>query len=175
MALVGSDYLLRLAAIAVSFVGFASVIVALRQSLGSQLSPIHMHLVRFFIEGGLSVAAFSLLPGALSYTSLPDLASWRLSSVVAAVVYSGYFFILFRRRRRLAPHRLQFRTVLAFPISSIGALGLWTNAIAPGFQPGPALYVLALTWLLMVGGWLYIQNLDIFFGPLAPEPSPVSA
>ena len=37
MTLTGSDYLLGLSALAVSFVGFSAVIVALRRALGAEL------------------------------------------------------------------------------------------------------------------------------------------
>lgn len=52
MRLTGSDYLLRLSARAVSFVRVSAIVVALRQALGVELSDLHLHFVRLFIEGG---------------------------------------------------------------------------------------------------------------------------
>ena len=46
-----SDYLLRLAALSLSFVGFSAVVVTLRGALGGELSDRHLRLVRLYIEG----------------------------------------------------------------------------------------------------------------------------
>jgi hypothetical protein len=168
MTLVGSDYLLRLSGLAVSFVGFSGVIVALRRALGVELGSIHTYLVRFLIEGGLAVAAFGLLPAALSFTGLPDSTIWRLSSATAAFVFSGYLILVFRRRLRETPRIsiLRPEPIVAVPVSVVAVVGFWVNAIGIGFQPGAALYALALTAFFLVGGWIFIQNLDRFFGKL---------
>ena len=50
-----SDYLLRLATLSLSFVGFAAVVVSIRGALGGELSDRHLRLVRLYIEGGLLV------------------------------------------------------------------------------------------------------------------------
>ena len=43
-----SDYLLRLATLSLSFVGFSAVVVTLRGALGGELSERHLRLVRRF-------------------------------------------------------------------------------------------------------------------------------
>lgn len=88
---VAFDYLIRLSTIAVAFVGWSAIVVTLRRALGAELGALHMYFVRFFIEGGLAVAAFGLFPAALSLSSLGDSTIWRLSSAAAAVVFSVYF------------------------------------------------------------------------------------
>ena len=62
MELPGSNYLLALATIAISFVSFSTIVVVFRQSLGAGLSEFHILLVRFFIESGLIAVFFSLVP-----------------------------------------------------------------------------------------------------------------
>ena len=163
MKLTGSDYLLRLSLLAVSFVGWSAIVVTLRRALGAELSALHMCFVRFFIEGGLAVAAFGLLPGALSFTGLADSTIWRLSSAAAAFMFSVFLTFLFRRRRRVTPGQIQLQTSVAFAASIMAALALWVNTVGVGFQPSAAAYALALTWLLVVGGWVFVQNLGLFF------------
>jgi hypothetical protein len=123
-----------------------------------------MYFVRFFIEGGLAVAAFGLLPGALSFTGLADSTIWRLSSAAAAFLFSVYLIFLFRRRRRVTPGPIQLQTSVAFATSVMAVLALWGNTVGVGFLPSAAAYTLALTWLLVVGGWVFVQNLMLFFG-----------
>ena len=164
MTLTGSDYLLRLSALAVSFVGFSAIVVALRRALGAELSDLHMHFVRLFIEGGFAVAALGLLPSALSFTGLDDLTIWRFSSAAAALIFSVYFIFLFRRRSRVTSGPIPFRSKIHYVISAIATLALWLNTIGFLFQPSAAAYVLSLTWFLVLGGWVFLQNLELFFG-----------
>ena len=164
MTLAGSDYLLRLSALAVSFVGFSAVIVALRRALGAELSDLHMHFVRLFIEGGFAVAALGLLPAALSFTGLGDLAIWRLSSATAALSLTVYFIFLFRRTRRITAGRVPFGSRILYLISALATLALWLNAVGILFPSSTSVYALALTWFLVLGGWVFLQNLELFLG-----------
>jgi len=122
-----------------------------------------MHFVSLFIEGGLAVAAFGLLPVALSFTGLADSTIWRLSSAAAAVIFSGYLIVLFRRRRRVAPGPVPLRTSVDYVMYIMAALVLWVNTVGFRFQPSAAPYALALTWFLVMGAWVFVQNRDLFF------------
>lgn len=56
------DYLLRLAALSIAFVGFATIVVTLRRALEGRLFPFHILLVRIYTETGLIVAVGAVLP-----------------------------------------------------------------------------------------------------------------
>jgi hypothetical protein len=172
MTLAGTDYLLRLSTIAVAFVGWSAIVVTLRRALGAELGALHMYFVRFFIEGGLAVAAFGLLPGALSLTDLSHTTIWRLSSIAAAATFTVYLVFLFRRRRRVTVGSLPLRSKVVFATSTLATLALWVNVVGFDGTPGAAAYALALTWLLAVGGWVFVQNLELFFGSTADATSP---
>lgn len=170
----GFDYLLRLSTIAVAFVGWSAIVVTLRRALGAELAALHMYFVRFFIEGGLAVAAFGLLPAALSLTHLTHTTIWRLSSTGAAILFSAYLGFLLRRRRRVTPGPLPVRTVVAFATSVAAVIALWVNVVGVHFESSAAAYCLALTWLLVVGGWVFVDNLELFFGYNAATSSSAS-
>ena len=78
------DYLLRLATLSLSFVGFSAVVVTLRGALGGELSQRHLRLVRLYIEGGFLVTALALLPTLLNVLRIPDTMTWSISSAAAA-------------------------------------------------------------------------------------------
>ena len=162
MTLAGTDYLLRLAGLSVTFVGFSAVVVTLRRALDAQISELHVYFIRFFIEGGLLTAALSVLPAALSFTGLPDAMIWRLSSAGAAILFTVYFVFLYRRRRRVTGGSFPRSTGIDFVVSAIATLALWANAIGIGFRPNAAPYALAMTWFLVLGGWVFAQNLVFF-------------
>ena len=156
------DYVIRLSTIAVLFVGWSAIVVTLRRALDAELDALHMYFVRFFIEGGLAVAAFALVPPALSTTDLADSTVWRLSSAAAAVTFSVYFVFLFRRRRRVTPGPLPVRTLISFVASVAATLALWVNVLGLGFQPDGGVFAVALTALLLVGGTVFVENLELF-------------
>ena len=66
----------RLAALALSFVGFSAIVVTLRGALGGKLSDRHLRLVRLYIEGGLVVTALGLVPALLNLLQIPGAATW---------------------------------------------------------------------------------------------------
>jgi hypothetical protein len=172
MMLNGCDYLLRLSILAVSFVGWSAIVVTLRRALGAELSALHMYFVRFFIEAGLAVAAFGLMPGALSLTGLADTTIWRLSSAAAALMFSAYPVSLYRRRRHVMPGPMQPHARVAYACTIMAALALWVNTVGLGFRPNVAAYALPLTWLLVLGGWVFVRNLVLFFNETPAQVSP---
>src|SRR5215470_7266577 len=66
-----SDYLMRLAGLSLSFVGFSAVVVTLRGALGGKVSDRHLRLVRLYIEGGFLVTALALVPTLLNLLHAP--------------------------------------------------------------------------------------------------------
>ena len=94
-----SDYLFRLAALSLSFVGFSAVVVTLRGALGGELSDRHLRLVRLYIEGGLLVTALALVPTLLNLVHVPDAVIWPLSSAAAGSIFTFVLLIQFRRRQ----------------------------------------------------------------------------
>lgn len=162
MTLAATDYLLRLSGLAVTFVGFSAVVVTLRRALEAQISELHVYFIRLFIEGGLLVAVVGLLPAAFSFIGLTESMLWRLASAVAALLFTIYLFFLFRRRRRVSGGSVPATALFDFVISVIATLALWVNAIGIGFQPNGGPYALAVTWFLVLGGWVFAQNLRFF-------------
>jgi hypothetical protein len=162
MALVGSDYLFNLALIAVSFVGFSMVVIALRQTSGAELSEFHMHFVRLFIEAGFAVAAFSLVPAALSTTGLSASAVWQLSSAAAAISWSWYHIQSVRRRRRVSSEPIPWPMKVNMVFNALALLLLWENAAGFPFRASAAPYLLALTCFLGLDGAIFLQNLEVF-------------
>jgi hypothetical protein len=55
--------------------------------------------------------------------------------------------------------------VIAFATSIAATPALCVNTVGfVHFEPSPTAYVLSLTWLLAVGGWVFVENLELFFG-----------
>jgi hypothetical protein len=156
-----SDFLLRLAALSLSFVGFSAVVVTLRGALGGELSNRHLRLVRLYIEGGLLVTVLGLVPTLLNLLHVPESATWRVASAAAALIFTFVLLVQFRRRRAVE-NRFPPWVVIIFAISILLVLGLWLNVAGIFFRPGVGPYALALTWALGVFGFTFVRTIEIF-------------
>jgi hypothetical protein len=157
-----SDYLLRLAALSLSFVGFSAVVVTLRGALGGELSDRHLRLVRLYIEGGLLVTALALVPTLLNLLHIPDTITWLLSSAAAASIFSFVLLLQFRRRRLVEPGPFPVWVVVIYIVSIIAVTGLWLNVIGTLFSPNYGPYAVTLTWALCVFGFIFVRTIELF-------------
>jgi hypothetical protein len=157
-----SDYLLRLAGLSLSFVGFSSVVVTLRGALGGELSDRHLRFVRLYIEGGLLVTALGLVPTLLALLHVPDTVTWPLSSALAGAIFSIVLLVQFRRRRAIEPGRFPAWVVIVYSVSTIAVAGLWLNVSGFPFSPNAGPYAVALTWALCVFGFIFVRTIDVF-------------
>jgi len=169
MELPGASYLYTMASLALAFVAFSTIVVVLRQMLGAEMSAFQILLVRLFIESGMAVTAFALLPPLLWFFNFTEAMIWRVSSVAAAIYLIIYLVMYVRRRRRLLRAPLPIRIYVNYFISFITITGLWLNVLGKPYEPSIGPYVLALTWSLFMPGLVFLQTLDIFFeGPTMP-------
>jgi len=157
-----SDYLLRLAGLSLSFVGFSAVVVTLRGALGGKLSDRHLRLVRLYIEGGLLVTALALVPTLLNLVHVPHSAIWPLSSAVAGSIFAFVLVIQFRRRRAIEPGRFPQWVVLTYVLSIAAVAGLWLNVAGFPFPPSVGPYAVVLTWALCVFGFIFVRTIELF-------------
>ncbi len=86
MDLPASNYLLAVAAIAITFVSVSTVAFIFRQALGPGLSEVENQLIRAFIRTGLGATMFALLPPLLGLLGVEASLIWRLSSLLFALV-----------------------------------------------------------------------------------------
>jgi hypothetical protein len=180
MELPGSAYLYTLATISVTFVGFSALVIILRQTLGGEMSKLDILITRIFIQLGFIVAASSLLPPLLALFEWPPAAIWRTASFIASVP-SFLFAVTYPSRRRAAsgaPTPFLVRIDVLILLTS--ALVLMCNAAALGFGPSVGPFAAALTGILFLSGFAYLQALNILLRPhisrlsKGQEPTPAA-
>jgi hypothetical protein len=165
MAISASTYLFALATISVTFVGFSALVIILRQTIGGEMSRLDILITRIFIQLGFIVAAGAVLPPLLMLFSLPPSLTWRISSIAAAVP-SLLFAVTYPSRRHAASG---VRTPIVIWIDVLillaAALILIWNAVGVGFEPSAGPFAAALTAILFLSGWAYLQALNILLRP----------
>jgi len=157
-----SDYLMRLASLSLSFVGFSAVVVTLRGALGGELSDRHLRLVRLYIEGGLLVTALALVPTLLNLLHIPDAVTWPVSSAAAASIFTVLLLIQFRRRRAVEPGQFPPWVVIVYAVSTVAVAGLWFNVAGTPFSPNVGPYAVVLTWALCIFGFIFVRTIELF-------------
>jgi lipid-A-disaccharide synthase-like uncharacterized protein len=157
-----SDYLIRLASLSLSFVGFSSVVVTLRGALGGALSERHVRLVRLYIEGGFLVTALALVPTMLDLLGVAPAVTWPLSSAIAALIFTFVLVTQFRRRRAIEPGPFPLWVIVVYGISVVAVLRLWLNVVGWPQPSGVGAYAVVLTWALGLFGFIFVRTIELF-------------
>lgn len=157
-----SDYLLRLASLSLSFVGFSAVVVTLRGALRGELADRHLRLVRLYIEGGFLVTTLALLPTVLNLLRVPDAITWPLSSAIAASILTFVLVIQFRRRRTVEPGPFPPWVITIYGVAIVVVAGLWFNVAGFPFPSSVGPYAVALTCALCIFGFIFVRTIELF-------------
>jgi hypothetical protein len=161
MELPGATYLYTLATLAVSFVGFSALVMILRQTFGGEVSKLDTLITRIFIQLGFIVAGGALLPSLLSLFQLPHDLIWRLSSVATAT--PAFLFAVTYQARRRAASGVGTPIVVWIDVLvlALAAVVLIANAVGLGFPPAVGPFAGALTAILFLSFWAYLQALKM--------------
>jgi hypothetical protein len=158
MELPGSGYLYTLAMLAISYVGFTSIVLILRQSAGSKFLPIDAVVARLFMVWGFTVTYGAVMPVALAAYELKPAAAWQISSVVSGIfvlLANGSYPFL---RRRATGERTPLHVRLHVAAALLTGLILVLNALSPFPRASAAIYVSALTIYLMQASFAFVQH-----------------
>jgi hypothetical protein len=160
MELPGTAYLYTLATVAITFVGFSTLFILIRQALGKTMSAFDILLTKNFLQLGFMVAFGSLLAPLLSLLQVGDIAVWRIASAIAAM--PAFVFTLTYPRRRAAAVRTPVPKEVWFDVSAVFVAGviLLANAVGWPWIPGVGLYAAGLTIILSISFLAFLHALD---------------
>src|SRR5215469_778367 len=159
MDLPGATYLFTLAALSVTFVGFSALVIVFRQTMGGDMSRVEILITRIFIQLGFMVTASAMLPPLLALFDLQHAPIWRIASLTAAIP-SFVFAVTYPARRRAASGvatPLLIWLDIAVMLVAVAVL-VW-NCVGIGITPGPGPFAAALTIILFLSGFAYLQAL----------------
>jgi hypothetical protein len=157
-----SEYLLCLAALSLSFVGFSAIVVTLRGALGGEFSARHIRLVCLYIEGGLLVTALALTPTLLNLLQIRDTIIWRLCSAAAATIFAVFLLVQSRRRRAVETGGFPPWVIGINAVSIVAIAGLLLNVAGIPLAPSVGPYAVVLTWALCIFGFIFVRTIELF-------------
>ena len=144
----------------VTFVGFSSLVIVLRQTAGGEMSKLDILITRTFIQLGFLVAGGALLPALLTLFHLGELVTWRLASAVTAVPVLAFAITYPLRRKFASGERTPPMVWIDSLIILSFALLLGCNALGVVIASGPGPYTAALTGVLFGSAWAYLQAVN---------------
>ena len=151
-----TSYLYTMAILGMSFMGFAAVVMLLRQTLGSHLRAFDTLFARVYMEFGLIATIGAMLPSLLMFWELPPAAVWRVSSSLLGISLL-VFTVTYPARRRAASREPTPRYVRA-NLSILLMISLTFLLAATGVlhERSGRIFLTALTAFLTfaVGTWL---------------------
>jgi len=166
----GSTYLYALAFVAAIFVGFSSVVVVLRQTIGTTLSRFQVLLARTDIELGFIVVALSFLPMLLSLFNQPHSLVLQVSSGIAALVLTLWLAFFAYRYRKATSAPLTASTWLHLALAVTVVIVLAVNASGYVTEPQVGLYALALSYVLAEAVDTFLHSTNVMLRQSKDEP-----
>jgi hypothetical protein len=161
MELPGSGYLYALATVSITFVGFSSLLIFFRQTIGTGVTKYDAYFTLSFIQPGFIVTAGALLPPLLALCDLAPDAVWRSASALTAIPIFLFTVTVPARRHAAVNEPLPIYVLTLLVLQALGGLVLVANAIGRPFAPAPGTYAAVMTWLLFTTGIAYLRALGI--------------
>ena len=160
MELSGSGYLYTIAALAMTFVGFTSIVLVLRHDMkASPITALHSH---GYMEHGFSAAFFAMLAPLLATFGLSVPVVWRSTSLIIAIVIIGHFWFTVHRFLRTAG-RLPLRFRINYAIQAIIVVALLANTVGWPFDPQLGPVAAATTFRHFIGAEIFMLTFEEFF------------
>jgi len=157
-----ATYLLTLAAISITFAGFAALTVILRQMAGGRLTDFDILFVGNVLIGGFMVAGCALLPPLLMLFKLADPTIWRASSLVTAVVQGIFLVARLRARQSVTSLPISMWSLVNYAGQWLTTLFLFLVAMRVFLEPDAATFAAGLTAFVLLGFVAYLIALETF-------------
>ena len=120
MVVAGADLLYVLATLAVTFAGFAVLLLAIRQTAGAPLSPLDHFLARTVVGHFFWIAAGALFPPAIGLFAFATPWVWKASALLFGLPM--LYVLLTYQRRRIAATGKAAPPVILWLFSGAGSV-----------------------------------------------------
>ena len=159
MEIPGSSYLYTLALLAITYGGFAALVMLFGEKLPGEWVNYDAFVIRGVVQKAFIVAACSMLPPLLAYCDLSHPTIWRLSSLVAGVLQALYLVTWLSRRRAMKGIPTSKWLALNLILQLLLAAFLTVGATGKAFEPGPGPYLIGVTLMLVLSCIAYQEAL----------------
>jgi hypothetical protein len=157
----GAVLLYTLAGLMVTFAGFSTLLLVIRQAAGSRLSVLDRYLAKTVLTNSLVLTAAALLPPLLALYGIAEAAIWKIAAVCFAAVMLA-LLLSFPHRRRKAVGKGPPPMVLAiFVLLGSAVIVAMLVSILAGCQHPAAAYITALIVNFFALGYGFVTAMDV--------------
>lgn len=164
MEVQGTGTLFTLAEIMVTFAGFSTLLVSVRQVAGAPLSPLDRLLAKMVLVHLMVLTGGALLPSLLGLFEMPESQIWPVAAVIFAV--PKLLLLLsypYRRRRAVGARPPVVFYVVFVGFGSVVVAAMLVYILA-GFKYAAAVYVTALVLNFFICAFAFVLALDVIMG-----------
>ena len=164
MELPHAIYFYTLAQIGIAFAGFATILVALRESRGRGMSKFHLWVAKSYIQSGLVTAVFAMLPPLLFALGLNETQTWQTASLLTGLPALGMLILAPSQWRATTDMPIRPRLIVQIILGTIINGALLFNAAGWPLAPGAGPVMLAVSWNLFGFFAQFAESVNFFFG-----------
>jgi hypothetical protein len=157
----GAVLLYTLAGLMVTFAGFSTLVVSIRQAGGAKLSALDKFLAKTVLTHLILLTGGALLPPLLALYNVPEGWIWRIAAVLLAVPLLALLLTYSRRRRKAVgegPPPSVFAIFVVFGSAVLVAMLVYVLA---GFAHAAAAYATALIANFFTCAFAFVVAFDI--------------
>ena len=163
MELSHAVYFYTLAQVGITFAGFATILMALRETRGRGMSKFHLWVAKSYIQSGLVTAVSAMLPPLLFGLGLDETRTWQVASLLIGVPALGMLMLAPRQWRAATAMPVQARLRIQIALGLVINGMLLCNAAGWPLPPGGGLIMLAVSWNLFGFFAQFAESVNYFF------------
>jgi hypothetical protein len=160
----GAGILFTLAEIMVTFAGFSTLLVSVRQVAGAPLSALDRLLAKMVMVHLMVLTGGALLPSLLSLFDLSEASVWTVAAVVFGVPELLLLFSYpYRRRKAVGQKPPAIFYVVFVGFGSLVVVAMLAYILG-GFKHAAAAYVAGLVLSFFISAFSFVMALDVIMG-----------
>ena len=171
MEVKGAALLYTVATLAVTFAGFAALLLIIRQSAGAALSPLDRFFARTVVGHFFWLAAGAIFPPLLALYDLPEPTVWKASALLFGLPMLAILLSFPHRRRAATGLPVPRRILIGMVIAGALAVAAMVALILAGFPHPEAVFVTAIFINLLTHVFAFITALEVILMQ-QPKASP---
>jgi hypothetical protein len=174
MEVKGATLLYTLAGLMITFAGFSSLLLILRQAAGARVSLLDRYLAKTVITYIFVLAAAALLPALLALYDIQEKWIWRASGVLFALPMLSLQVTYPLRRRRVVGDGPPPAIISVFVVLGSAVTLAMLGYILAGLQYSAAAYITALTidFFTVIFGFVVALDVIMLQPTDVSEPPP---
>jgi hypothetical protein len=144
MEIKGAALLYVLAGLMVTFAGFSSILLLLRQTAGAQISPLDRLLSKTVVGNLFMMTAGAVLPPLLALYDLPETLIWQVSALAFGLPMLALLLSFPSRRFKAAGTSAPPVVLAIFGLGAVSVI-VMLACVFGGFEHQAAVYITALS------------------------------